>query len=330
MRHRLTWFRWTPRGSPRAFTLIELLVVIAIIAILIGMLLPAVQKVREAAARMSCGNNLKQMGLGMQNCHDSHKRFPPLLGVFPSLSANSASGYSQSWGNQFYHLLPYIEQDNVMKATYDATNPDGNGAGAGYRPWIGGYYNKPIKAYICPGDASAPGNGIAFHSNPWDDNWGVSSYAGNAQVFARVNGDGTVSGGGGPNYSPWWGDTRITDITDGSSNTIMFAERLAQCGINSDPNYVNRWDFWWEGGWQPCIVNSRAGQPIGTASMFQVKPFPFNSAICDPRRASTSHAGGLQVALCDGSVRGLSDGMNPQTWWSACTRNGSEVLGNDW
>ncbi len=119
-------------SSTSGFTLIELLVVIAIIAILIALLVPAVQKVREAAARTQCLNNLKQIGLGMHNLHDTHKRFPPLLGVFPA--KGNSGPYSQSWGNQFYYVLPYIEQGPLFTSTYDATNPDGNGAGAGNAP----------------------------------------------------------------------------------------------------------------------------------------------------------------------------------------------------
>ena len=247
--------------------------------------------------------------------------------MFPSTSPNAAGGFSQSWGNQFYYLLPYIEQDNLFKSSYDTTNPDGNGAGAGYRPWINAIYQRPIKTYICPSDSSSPPGGVATHAYPWSDSWGVTSYAANSQVFARVNSDGTMNGGGGPNSSPWYGSTRIIDITDGTANTVLFAERMAQCGDPNSNNYVNRYDFWWAGGWQPCFANTSAGQPIGTAAMFQIKP---TIAACDPTRPSTTHTGVMQVGLCDASVRSVSAGMTPQTWWAACTANGNEVLASDW
>ena len=320
-----------------AFTLVELLVVIAIIGVLVALLLPAVQAAREAARRTQCTNNLKQLGIGFHNMHDVNLKLPPLLGVYPA-TQNHAQ-YSLSWGNQFYHLLPFIEQGTTYDATYDASNPDGNGAAAGNRPWINGHFQKPIKTYICPSDASAPANGVITDTYPWGDNWGVTSYAANAQVFARVDAIGQVIGSaGGVNYSPWWGDTGMKDFIDGTSNTAIVTERLARCdtfstgapsgtynsAVSTSYSDINRWNFWWEGAWQPCYANSRAGQPIGVASMFQPSAKP---KLCQPTRPSSPHPGVILVLKGDASVSAVSGTISPTVWWAAQTMQGGEATG---
>src|SRR5579884_187156 len=152
--------RIDPRFQPTGgFTLIELLVVIAIIAILIGLLLPAVQKVREAAARMQCQNNLHQLSLAVANCCDTNGGvMPPSIGTYPSVSLTPNNGE----GGLFFFLLPYLEQQNLYKACFSATDqgipdPD-NGSTGGrngglptYVAWNAQLYTNP-KIFVCPSD----------------------------------------------------------------------------------------------------------------------------------------------------------------------------------
>jgi prepilin-type N-terminal cleavage/methylation domain-containing protein len=276
--------------SRPAFTLVELLVVIAIIGLLVGLLLPAVQRVREAANRMKCQNNLRQLGLASHHCHDTMESMPPMLGYFPSTA-------ERAYGGLFFHLLPFAEQHNLYAISYSTATDT-------YDVRRNNVAGRAVRIYQCPSDPSAPANGVL------DSTRAVGSYAANFRVF----------GVGGA--KDWQGAARIpATFPDGTSTTILFAEKYARCHDQG-----TLWARVDTDAWQPAF----AVFMTGPSSTFQLRPTPYTGAECDPQRASTGHTGGMQVCLADGSVRSISGGINPETWWAVCTPDGNEVLSADW
>jgi prepilin-type N-terminal cleavage/methylation domain-containing protein len=310
---------WIKSRVKKAFTLIELLVVIAIIAILIGLLLPAVQKVREAAARMQCSNNLHQIGLAVHNYASNREgQLPPAwspdLDYLPPTPPGPPTGVTfnsgftidpTSSGTIHFYLLPYLEGDNIFN----------QGRQSGSAQSVA---TNKIKGFICPSDPS-------LNSNIQRYGFASTNYAANLMVF-DPRGPGTL----------------ITAMPDGTTNTVIFAERYKVCapswggytgaGWAMHPTYVNHgWDTpvigWREmgKGYDPSF-NGALNNPTVTF------PFQINPAVsaCDWRVAQGAHTGSMVVLLGDGSARTVSSGMSQTTWVNAGNPKDGNILGPDW
>jgi prepilin-type N-terminal cleavage/methylation domain-containing protein/prepilin-type processing-associated H-X9-DG protein len=319
-----------PRRSRAAFTLIELLVVIAIIAILIGLLLPAVQKIREAANRMKCSNNLKQVGLALHNFHDTYERFPascnlPISNAFGAVFPTNALVTSGKVGQPpdgnryiswFENILPFVEQDNLQKKL-DLTQRD-------YANCTGDQSTgaQVVNIFICPSD-HLPQKVITYTPSGLPTCFfGMNSYLANGGTRSWFVSNQTVDG-------VFWINSRvgIAGITDGTSNTLLVGERY------------HREPYWKAfeklGGW--AWANYQSGQDYVGSSMVPVNytlppgnPDPPSFAIQDPRvnAFGSGHPGGANFCLADGSVRFLTLKGNADLpiLQAMSTRDGGETL----
>ena len=289
------------------FTLIELLVVIAIIAILIALLVPAVQKVREAAARTQCQNNLKQISLAAHGYESSNRRLPPgYLGTTPVLDAATNPAVDQ-WVGVLAIILPHIEQDTVYKQMMAGVPADYLSIDKSYAPWftIGSTFQASqarIPTYICPSDnpySNTAGTHVTMHAQrtsatTWTLQGYYGSIGGGGEVLGRSNYVG-VSGYAGKVESTYDGimcnRARITlaQLTgvDGASNTLMFGESLGDAESGS-----RQWSQSWMG--------------VGALPTAWGTPSVPNSGWW---HFSSQHSGIIQFAFGDGSVRGLKKGI---------------------
>jgi type II secretory pathway pseudopilin PulG len=274
----------------RGFTLFQLLVLLALLIILLGLLLPAVQKTRQAAARIQCSNNLKQQILATIDCADTHATVgPPAVGYYPN--AKQPDTNRNGFGTLFFHVLPFIEQEPLYTNSL--------GEDKIYSVWNKDAYSTTIKTYVCPTDTSV---GADHRYEGW---LATSNYAANFLVFGNSAGPDRMAGG--------W--RYPASITDGTSQTIFIAERYQLC--NGVPN---AWGYAGDSLWTPVFAQDG---PV----KFQVMPLQKD---CDPSMPQSPHPGGISVGMGDGSVHFVSVKVTSQTWWAACTPAGNDILGPDW
>jgi prepilin-type N-terminal cleavage/methylation domain-containing protein len=350
----------------RAFTLIELLVVIAIIAILIGLLVPAVQKVREAAARISSANNLKQMGIAFHSYSDTHNALPPTFGWSPALSAGTPYVNGGAFGSGLFHILPYIEQDNLYNLSqttqyyyYTASTQSYNGSYT---------YSDPTYGYTETYSETYSSQAYNYSSTGITANWGTNLTGYPVKIYSSPSDPSQYSSSGAMcsyllSTAVFDKNLSVAQIPDGTSNTILVSEGYQYCSSysstsssNGSYNYVDVYRYlYWCGNYDYYFNYSLSLNYTGSyyvqnniapynftevvaetftpkfspvaGKTFQVRP---SLSTCDGSVPQGLSSGAIQVLLADASVHSVTRGISPTTWFAALTPDGGEVLGSDW
>ena len=337
-------------NKSKAFTLIELLVVIAIIAILIGLLLPAVQKVREASSRAQCSNNLKQLGLAMHSYHDVFRIFPRNYtrvgtNVWEALSVN-------------FLLLPYLEQNGLFQKMLLPADPNVGDSAAWSNDWT--LANTKLKVFICPSSEPATLRTSDYWGGP-GCNYGWSTGSSTETTWAGTRFNGMIS---------YQSDTKMGDVSDGLSNTILASELLTGSGASSGAGVFPRDIFYTNDGLFNAVVNKNfptqteldtigtaaktapsgvrgtiggnwawyaAGQSTLTTAAPPNWQFPTAGGNCCPGGAHdwgvgivpprSRHAGGVNALFGDGSLRYINDSITLITFQCLGNRSDGQVLG---
>lgn len=320
-------------GSP-GFTLVELLVVIAIIGVLVGLLLPAVQAAREAARRMQCQNNLKQIGLALHNYHDTHRVFPP--GVVnprdPNPNGANGSGTPAMGANWAAFILPFIEQQaswegaaTIARERVEVVDWYGNGVYTSRNINVG---SDPLSFYSCPSHPSANeqfGNGTGMEHlgrGNYGANYGKGGYG-----SVHTN-DGAVGG-------PMANNSRLSmkDIQDGTSNTLLVSElKFRTSGTNSSSDSRGVWAY---GAMSASLLTTKTGPNSATPDgVWGCRSEPNEGMPCvqigspyteNYSAARSYHTAGVLGALTDGSVRFISESIALDVWQALGTRAGGET-----
>ena len=319
--------RRSPYSVRHAFTLIGLLVVIAIIAILIALLVPAVQKVREAAGRTQSTNNLKQIGLATHAAQDARKMLPVAWNAWwmhVGQPGGNPAGYDppvyegpwQTFNGDvtvFYHLLPFIDQEPAYLA--------GNGEQLFSTPGGQNLWTLPLPVFISPLDPS-PNKFYNLQYNWLLGNaitpWAATSYVSNFQVFGAP----TIAAPS--SYASWGGTYRIETIRDGASNTIFYTEKLMLCGNAAFPG--NNANLLYHGGWAGGDLGPYFACLAAPNAKFQVMPTQTN---CDPTLPSAFTSSGVLVCMGDGSVHGVSSSVSAASWGAAVLPADGKIAADD-